>query len=70
MDIRFVSSLTIDDENRIAPALLAAITQLLDLIPLVYAIRIETTGGRVLQHSHPGGTESMVQSHPRVAAQP
>ena len=50
MDIRFVSSLTIDDENRFAPALLQAIAALLRTSPLAYTIRIETTGGEVFEH--------------------
>ena len=50
MDIRFVSSLTIDDENRLAPALLQAITALLRTLPLAYTIRVETAGGQVFEH--------------------
>src|SRR5438046_1893792 len=50
MEIRFVSSLTIDDENRFAPALLQAIAALLRTSPLAYTIRIETTGGEVFEH--------------------
>jgi hypothetical protein len=52
MDIRFVSSLTAEDENAFAPALLKAIGVLLDQLPLAYTLRIETTGAQVLQHSH------------------
>ena len=50
MDIRFVSSLTIDDENRLAPALLQALAALLRASPLAYTIRIETAGGQVFEH--------------------
>lgn len=53
MDIRFVSSLTPDDENELAPALISAISALLDRVELAYTLRIETTGAQVLQHSHP-----------------
>jgi hypothetical protein len=56
MDIRFVSSLTAEDENAFAPALLKAIGVLLDQLPLAYTLRIETTGSQVLQHSHTGFT--------------
>ena len=54
MEIRFVSSLTADDENLFAPALLQAVGALLDQLPIAYTIRIETAGSQILQHSHPG----------------
>jgi len=53
MDIRFVSTLTAEDENSFAPALLKAIGSLLDRLPIAYTVRIETTGAQVFQHSHP-----------------
>jgi hypothetical protein len=57
MDIRFVSSLTPEDENRLAPALLAAVGGLLDQFPVAYALRIETSGGGVFEYSRPTGEE-------------
>jgi hypothetical protein len=57
MDIRFVSSLTAEDENRFAPALLKAIGALLDPMPIAYTVRIETTGSLVFQHTHAGPAE-------------
>ena len=63
MDIRFVSSLTAEDENMIAPALLKAVGALLDQLPIAYTIRIETTGAQVFQHTHTrlaGGEEEPV----------
>jgi hypothetical protein len=57
MDIRFVSSLTAEDENAFAPALLKAIGALLDQLPIAYTVRIETTGAQVLQHTHAGSLE-------------
>ena len=56
MDIRFVSTLTAEDEDRIAPSVLRAITTLLDQFSLAYTLRIETTGERVFQHHHPAVT--------------
>jgi hypothetical protein len=53
MDIRFISSLTGDDENAFAPALLKAVGAVLDQFPIAYTIRIETTGAQVFQHTHP-----------------
>jgi hypothetical protein len=54
MEIRFVSSLTPEDENLFAPALLKAVCALLDQLPIAYTIRIETTGSQVFQHTHTG----------------
>ena len=53
MNIRFISTLTADDENQIAPALVMAVGALLDQLPIAYTVRIETTGAQVYQHSHP-----------------
>jgi hypothetical protein len=53
MDIRFISSLTPHDEEQVAPALLRAVATLLDQFPIVYSIRIETSGQLVFQHAHP-----------------
>jgi hypothetical protein len=52
MDIRFVSSLTAEDENLFAPALLKSVAALLDQLPIAYTLRIETTGAQVYQHTH------------------
>jgi hypothetical protein len=52
MEIRFISSLTAEDEDLFAPALLKAFGALLDQLPIVYTLRIETTGAQVYQHSH------------------
>jgi hypothetical protein len=65
MNIRFVSTLTADDENQLAPALLKAIGAILDQMPIAYTIRIETTGAQVFQHSHP----SFESSYPADATQ-
>ena len=54
MEIRFVSSLTAEDENLFAPALLKAVGALLDQMPIAYTVRIETIGAQVFQHSHAG----------------
>ena len=57
MEIRFISSLTAEDENLVAPALLKAVSALLDQFPIAYTLRIETTGTHVLQHTHAGSDE-------------
>ena len=53
MNIRFTSSLTPEDENAIAPALLTAIASLLELLPIAYMIRIDTSDASVFQHAGP-----------------
>ncbi len=45
-----MSSLTPDDEFRLAAAILAAARGLLEQFDLPYTIRIETSDGRVCQH--------------------
>jgi len=53
MDIRFISSLTSEDENTYAPAVLRAVAAVLDQLPIAYTLRIETCGAKVFQHTHP-----------------
>jgi len=52
MQIRFVSSLTAEDEAVLAPAVVKAVSALLDLLPIAYTLRIETSGAQVFQHAH------------------
>lgn len=52
MNIRFISSLTPEDEDRIAPAVLTAVGAFLDQLPIAYTLRIETSGNAVFQHAH------------------
>lgn len=52
MDIRFISSLTAEDEKAFAPALLKAVGTILDQFPIAYTLRVETTGAQVFQHTH------------------
>ena len=53
MEIRFISTLTADDEGQVAPALMHAVTALLDALPIAYTLRLETLGAQVFQHTHP-----------------
>ena len=54
MNIRFTSSLTAADENSIAPVLIRAITGILDLLPIAYAIRIDTADATTFEHREAG----------------
>jgi hypothetical protein len=69
MDIRFVSSLTADDEARLAAALVSTIKNFLDPFPIFYTIRIETSDTRSFQHTHSPseGEESPVSRPPRAS---
>jgi hypothetical protein len=51
MDIHFVSTLTPEDEDRYAPAVLAAIQAMLDRMPIAYSVRIRTGSTRVFEHT-------------------
>lgn len=53
MEIRFISTLTPDDEENFAPALLRAAAALLDQTGIAYTLRVETTSEKVFQHNHP-----------------
>lgn len=52
MDIRFISSMTPDDEARLAPAVVDLIGALLDHLPLTYSLRVETAAGITFQRTH------------------
>lgn len=54
MNIRFTSSLTPDDENRIAPVVLQAISTILNALPIAYMIRVDTSDSQVYQVSGSG----------------
>jgi len=59
MDIRFVSTLTSEDEARVGEALLAALVAMLEGLPITYALRIETTNHKIFQHSNMGRVASV-----------
>jgi hypothetical protein len=52
MEIHLVSSLTPDDESRLAARVLAAIEGVLDGLPVSYSVRIETAIGNAIHHTH------------------
>jgi len=52
MEIHLVSSMTPDDENRLAPTVLAAIGRVLEGLPVSYSVRIETVTGDAIRHNH------------------
>jgi hypothetical protein len=70
VNIRFVSTLTPEDENAMAPAVLKAIATILDLLPIAYMLRIDTADAQVYQHvrqdAQPSGAmgDAMPQTAP------
>jgi hypothetical protein len=67
MNIRFISTLTPEDEDSLAPGLVAAVGCLLDQFPIPYTIRIETTGSKVFQHTHPASETPLPASPSRAS---
>lgn len=67
MDIHVVSTLTWEDEDRVADALLVALANLLNGLPIAYALRIET-GSKVVQRTNLDTAESTTGDtlHPQV----
>jgi len=57
VNIRFTSTLTPEDENTIAPALLKALSSILDLLPIAYSLRIDTSDAQVFTHNVLGSAE-------------
>lgn len=53
VQIEFTSTLTQEDENRLAPAVLKALSGVLDMLPIAYILRVETTDEHVLVHVSP-----------------
>ena len=53
MEITLTSTLTAEDENIIAPAILRAVTTVLDHLPIAYRVRIDTADSQSYQHSGP-----------------
>ncbi len=51
MEISFISSLTPEDETRLAAAFAGAMAGFLDLLPVAYSLRIRTAGGQTFDRS-------------------
>ena len=47
-----MSTLTAEDEDRVADVLVAALADLFDGLPIAYALRIETSGTKVVQRTN------------------
>jgi hypothetical protein len=47
--IELTSTLTQEDENRLAAAVLRALSGMLDMLPIAYMVRVETTDQSVIE---------------------
>jgi hypothetical protein len=54
LNIHFTSSLTPEDENVLAPVVLTALAGILDLLPIAYILRIETSDSQMYEHAGDG----------------
>jgi len=68
VEIRFTSTLTPEDENLMAPAVLKIVASILDMLPIAYMIRIDTVDSHVYQHSGPNGQFLPTDSLPQPVA--
>jgi hypothetical protein len=46
VNIRFTSTLTAEDENRLAPGILQAVSALAEMFPIRFSVKLETVDGR------------------------
>jgi hypothetical protein len=46
VNIRFISTLTAEDENHLAPGILRAVSALAEMFPIRFAVRLDTVDGR------------------------
>ncbi len=63
MVIRFTSTLTDEDEARMASAILKAVGNFLALFPISYSIRIETTAGDIVEDGRTASAPEIENAH-------
>jgi hypothetical protein len=64
MDIRFVSNMTADDEDRLAEPLLNLVCSVLDQLPIAYSVVIETVSGTTVQRGRASHDSSRLRESP------
>ncbi len=65
MDIHFISTLTPDDEDRLAVMIIEVAKGVLASLPISYKLRVETTGHRLCEHEQIGATGETLPESPR-----
>lgn len=53
MHIEVTSTLTQEDENRLAPAVLKMLSGILEMLPVAYLVRVETADSQVFEQVNP-----------------
>ena len=70
MNIRFVSSLTEEDEVRLAESLLLALPAVLDNFAIAYTLKIEAGDAYVAQHHHAPGEPALLATASGASVEP
>jgi hypothetical protein len=55
VNIRFISTLTAEDENHLAPGILKAVAALAEMFPIRFVVRLDTADGQTYYAGNPGG---------------
>jgi hypothetical protein len=59
VNIRFISTLTAEDENHLAPGILKAVAALAEMFPIRFVVRLDTADGQTYYTgNHTGGNHS------------
>jgi hypothetical protein len=66
MEIRFVSTLTPEDEERIATLLIEAAKGILGILPISYKLEIKTIANHLCEHEQIGGSPLAANGPARV----
>jgi len=66
MGIRFISSMTPEDEARLAPSLIDLIGTVLDQMPIVYTLVIDTGVGTFQRTHAPSGSYKAPTTEPKL----
>jgi hypothetical protein len=61
MQIRFISTLTADDEERLAETIVETAKAMLGTFPIGYMLRVETTAMRVFEHNRVHQTDAAAE---------
>jgi phenylpyruvate tautomerase PptA (4-oxalocrotonate tautomerase family) len=59
VNIRFISTLTAEDENRLAPGILKAVSALAGMFPIRFVVKLDTVDGR----TYCAGNHSQAANH-------
>lgn len=54
MNIRFISTLTAEDENELAPGILRAVSALAEMFPIRFSVKLDTLDGRTYHAGNHG----------------